>query len=364
MDDASLFPVRLRPGTVVLRRDHGVLQYGTDDRWSVLLSGLDEQEAAWLLDHHRSGRALLHAPPARYAVTPERRRAIVRHLHEALLVVGPPDGSLREVVAPAHGRADTPTLALLRPDGNGRATMARRARATVALGGLGRLGLGIAVVLATAGVGTLLLDDAAPVQATDVGLGGYRARDVGRPRGEAAGRVLTDVAPEVRSRQVAASRWVSPSESRPDVAVVVEHRVLRPERYGRLTGDGTPHLPVVVREADVVVGPFVRPGRTPCVRCVEGRRADLDPQWPQLADQLRDPQREVLDVEETTLAAVGAAIAASQVLAHLDGLTPRAATACIEIAVPDAVPRLREVVSHPRCGCSDLTVTVATSGRR
>lgn len=363
MDDAPAFPVRLRPGTLVLRRGPGEVQYGTDERWSVLLSGLDDDEAAWLLDHHRSGRPLLHAPPARYAITPERQRAIVRCLREALLVVDPP-GRRLAVTAPAHGGADSPTLAHLRPDGDGRTTLAGRATASVGVLGLGRLGITAAVVLATAGVGTLLLDDGAPVQATDIGLGGYRTRDVGLPREEAAVRILSDLAPEVRARVVSATRWVSPHETRPDVALVVEHRVLRPERYGRLTGDGTPHLPVVVREADVVVGPFVRPGRTPCVRCVEGHRADLDPQWPQLADQLRTPQREVLDVEETTLAAVGAAIAASQALAHLDGLTPRAASACIEIAVPDAVPRLREVASHPRCGCSDLTVAAATSGRR
>lgn len=364
MDDPPTFPVRLRPGTVVLRRGPGELQYGTDTRWSVILSGLGEHEATWLLDHHRSARPLLHAPPPRYGISPERQQAIVRHLHEALLVVGPPGRDSHAITATARGGADAPTLALLRPDGDGRATLTLRARASVGIEGLGRLGAGVAVVLATAGVGTLLLDDAAPVQATDVGLGGYRARDVGRPRGESAVRLLADLAPEVRCRTVESSRWVSPHPARPDVVVVVEHRALRPERYGRLTGDGTPHLPVVVREADMVVGPFVRPGRTPCVRCVEGHRADLDPQWPQLADQLRDPQREPLDVEETTLAAVGAAIAASQVLAHLDGLTPRAATACIEIAVPDAVPRLREVVSHPRCGCSDLTVAAATSGRR
>jgi len=358
------FPVRLRPGTVVLRRGPGELQYGTDERWSVLLSGLGEDEAAWLLDHHRSGRPLLGPPPARYAVPAERQQVILRHLHEALLVVDPPSAASHETVSPAHGAADTPTLSLLRPDGDGRATLARRARARVGIEGLGRLGVGTAVVLATAGVGTILLDDSAPVQATDVGLGGYRTRDVGRSRAEAAVRLLADLVPEVRGHLVGSSRWVSPHVGRPEVAVVVEHRVLRPERYGRLTGDGTPHLPVVLREADVVVGPFVRPGRTPCVRCVEGHRADLDPQWPLVADQLRNLQRDVLDVEETTLAAVGAAIAASQVLAHLDGLTPRAATACIEIAVPDAVPRLREVVSHPRCGCSDLTVMPATSGGR
>ena len=365
MVDTSLFPVRLRPGTIVLRRGPGELQYGTDDRWSVLLSGLSEDEEAWLLDHDRSSRPLLLAPAEVRAIPPERQRAILRHLREALLVVGQPDEVREDVTAPARGAADAATLSLLRPDAAGHATLSRRASAAVAIDGLGRLGVGTAVVLATAGVGTLLLDDAAPVQATDVGLGGYRPRDVGMPRREAAARLLADLAPQVRARVVNASRWVSPHAQRPDVVVVVERRVLRPDRYGRFTGDGTPHLPVVVREADVVVGPFVRPGRTPCVRCVEGHRADLDPQWPQLADQLRDPQREVLDVEETTLAAVGSAIAASQVLVHLDGLTPRAATACIESGVPDAVPRLREVVSHPRCGCSSLTGAAAmSSGRR
>ena len=78
MDDPPTFPVRLRPGTVVLSRGPGELQYGTDDRWSVLLSGLDEHEVAWLLDHDRSARPLLHAAPARYAIAPERQQAIVR----------------------------------------------------------------------------------------------------------------------------------------------------------------------------------------------------------------------------------------------------------------------------------------------
>ncbi|MEK8225426.1 ThiF family adenylyltransferase [Oerskovia sp. M15] len=107
-------------------------------------------------------------------------------------------------------RADAPTLSLLRPDGSGHATLVRRAEASVGIEGLGRLGVSMAVALATAGVGTLLLDDVAPVQSTDVGLGGFRPRDVGLPRREAAVRLLADLAPDVRGRAVDAATWVSP----------------------------------------------------------------------------------------------------------------------------------------------------------
>ncbi|WP_265520783.1 ThiF family adenylyltransferase [Oerskovia flava] len=337
----------LRPGTDVVESAPGELQYGTDPRWSVRIDGLSDTEARWLRERARqgarstAGRGTVAAPST---VAPARQDLIDRALTQAAILV-PLDPRAGTTTAPAQGAADVAVLSALRADGAGHTTLTARARRSVAVVGLGRLGVGLAATLATAGIGTLVLEDDGVVQTSDVGLGGYRLRDVGSVRRDAARRVLQDIAPSVMGGPV----------HRPDVVVLVEHRVADPDRARRLMGEGVAHLSVVVREADVVVGPFVRPGGTACLRCLDLHRTDADASWPLVAQQLRDTQRaEPREVEETALAATGAALAASQVLAAVDGLMPRAATACIEIAVPDTVPRLRETKPHPGCGCTDL----------
>jgi bacteriocin biosynthesis cyclodehydratase domain-containing protein len=188
-----------------------------------------------------------------------------------------------------------------------------------------------------------------------VGVGGYRLRDVGAVREDAVRRVVEEVAPGVGTGPDDGADDGGAGARLPDVVVVVEHGAADPGRVRGLVGEGVTHLSVVVREADVVVGPLVRPGLGPCLRCVDLHRADADPCWPQLAEQLRSTADGA--PEETLLAASAAAVAAGQVLAALDGLVPRAATACIEIPAPDAVPRLRETSRHPRCGCDELART-------
>jgi hypothetical protein len=361
----------LRPEAPLLRRAPGEVQVGTDPRWSVRLTGLEPGEEEWL-------RALA-APSARRGEgvetgtpSPGRRAALVRLLEDAHLLV--PARRRRPVSpAPGHGEADVGVLSALRPDGAGHRVLATRARATVAVVGLGRVGASLAVHLATAGVGTVVLEDRGTVLATDVGVGAYRLRDVGAPREAAVRRLVEEVAPGVvvtadarPSADVAAA--AGPPALLPDVVVVVEHGAADPERVVRIVGEGVAHLSVVVREADVVVGPFVRPGLDPCLTCVDLHHADADPCWPQLARQLR--ARAVRADEESSLAASAAAVALGQVLAALDGLVPRAATTRIEIPAPDAVPRLRETGRHPRCGCDELARTppdgapLTMSGRR
>jgi hypothetical protein len=49
------------------------------------------------------------------------------------------------------------------------------------------------------------------------------------------------------------------------------------------------HLPVVLDDDRVRVGPLVRPGLTPCLGCLDLTRADWDPAWPVLLHQLGRP---------------------------------------------------------------------------
>jgi hypothetical protein len=56
--------------------------------------------------------------------------------------------------------------------------------------------------------------------------------------------------------------------------------------FDRLTLDGTDHLPIMIDEDRVRIGPLVRPGRTPCVSCHDRHRADWDHAWTGLLPQL------------------------------------------------------------------------------
>ena len=337
--------LRMRPGTPVLDRGKGSLQLGTDLRWALVLSGLSEPESAWLrAAATRRHQSLLDAA-RRHQVDAERRSQITDLLVRCGYLVEPAAADA-EITAPARGAADVAVLGSLRPDGAGLATLAQRARCAVAISGLGRIGSGIALHLATAGVGAVVLGDRSPVQVSDLGLGVYRQQDVGRSRE----RVLREILHE-RSPKAGVSLELE-AAVRPDVVVVTAAHAADPQRHDRLVGAGLAHLPVVVREADVVVGPLVLPGSSPCVRCLDLHTRDVDGVWPKLAEQLREAYAEAGAPEETTLAATASALAAGQVLAQLDGARPVAVGAVLEIALPEALPRVRPVRPHPECGCS------------
>jgi len=339
----DLADLRLRPGTPVLDRGGGQVQLGTDDRWALVVDGLSDAEARWL-HHAASTRHVgLAASAGRHDVSADRQDRIARLLADCGFLVPPPATRL-DVTATAAGAADAAALGALRPDGAGQVTLARRAVRTVGVSGLGRLGASLVTHLAAAGVGTLLLDDTAPVQVTDLGAGPYRQTDVGGRRADRLHAALAEHRPRTRIRTV----W--PADATPDVVVVVRDHVVGIETSARLMSAGVPHLAVTVVEAGIELGPFVLPGTTACLGCRHRRAADDDDAWPRLADQLRAwpgpaPQ-------ETVLAATAAALAAGMVTAHLDGTRPVAADRLIHVRLPDAVPRLRDLPPHPRCGCT------------
>jgi bacteriocin biosynthesis cyclodehydratase domain-containing protein len=325
--------MRLRAGLSVLWRGPTQVQLGTDPRWAVTLTDLSPSAAA-ALRSVRTGAELseLDAAFAREQVPGEEAAAIVGHLRSAhLLVEADPSARLGDAAA----------WALLSADGDTSSLARRRARATVRLVGLSRVGSTVAALLAAAGVGTIELQDPACVTRLDVAPGALGTRDIGAPRTDAVARLLHDVAPQVTS--------ALPGRSPADLVVLVEHGVADPLVHRPLLDDDVPHLSVVVREASVLVGPLVRPGRSACLRCADLHRGDRDEGWPAVAAQLAGVSAET--VVETTLGAASAALAAAQVLAHLDGRPTSVHDASLELRLPDIVPRRVEWSPHPDCDC-------------
>ena len=83
--------------------------------------------------------------------------------------------------------------------------------------------------------------------------------------------------------------WFGAPDEEVDAAapvVVLAHHVAEPRRVAALMAADVPHVPLIFTGSGAEIGPFVRPGITPCLACVSAHRRDADPAWPHVAAQL------------------------------------------------------------------------------
>lgn len=127
-----------------------------------------------------------------------------------------------------------------------------------------------------------------------------------------------------------------------------------------------PHLPVVAFGSRAVIGPFVLPGLTGCLRCLDLHRTDVDPAWPRIAVQLQH-QRITHPPLDSALVMAAAGWATLQVLAWLEAddagadtlrwpptwpaAAPPAIGARLTICAPGGSMTREECLPHPLCGC-------------
>lgn len=140
-----------------------------------------------------------------------------------------------------------------------------------------------------------------------------------------------------------------------EIVVLVAHDVVHPRRATTLMRADRAHVPVVFTGAAVRVGPYVVPGRTPCLACVEAHRRDAEPTWPVVAAQLVG---RTLPAGDPALA-MEAGIAVARLVRA--GLAADASAASVTLFA-DSLQRRRAVhVPHPRCLCRSLEETATPS---
>lgn len=333
--------MRLRPGLEVVWRRAGESQVGADPRCGVVLEGLSAPEQR-LVEYLRSAPTQDDVVRrARALGIPPDRAAEILGLLSRAGVLDPRPLPAWEVTGAAADEAYWSRIAR-EPDG----VLAARGSAAVAVQGLDRLGMTVAVTLAQAGVGTVLCTDRALVTTSDLGY--FHLRDVGRPREGAARAILAGAFPHTRT--------ADGPDVRPDVVVAVFPRVADPVRLRALVREDVPHLLVVVGEVSVTVGPLVTPGRGPCARCLDLHRTDADPCWPAVATQLR--LAPALGAEAGT-AQLASAVAARAVLGHLDGAPDEPGT-MVEVDALQPQPVVHRWAVHPDCGCGSVGSAAST----
>jgi len=351
----------LKPGLLPVWRDRDTLQIGIDPRRAVALTGM--AGAAWvisLLDGSRD-RAQVIAAAGDRGMPAQLADRVLTLLAAGGVLDDFPAGTYR--VLPRQLRARlAPELAAASLangycDGGARALARRRAAHVRILGG-GRLGPGIACILATSGVGQVDSAEAAaqgPAAQGPAGTPSGRAQGpAGTPSGRAQGPAGTPSAraqaPAGTPSGSARSRARAAQAQLPDLAVLVG--ITDPELAARLMHERIPHLSASASEAIGIVGPLVVPGQSACLRCLDLLRTDRDPAWPLILAQLAGRQPDPLACD-APLAASVAAQCAAQALAFID--RPAGAGAVLngtlELVLPAWQWRRRTWQQHPDCGC-------------
>ncbi|HVV77977.1 MAG TPA: hypothetical protein VHC43_18325 [Mycobacteriales bacterium] len=334
----------LKPALRRLWRDPSTLQLGVDPRHAVVVSGMSsaDRELLTLLDGSRETEVVI-AEAGRHGQPAERGATLVNLLSSA----GVLDDA--ELGAPTNGTVgrltpDQLSLSLCHPRPGGAArALATRQAATVEIIGAGRTGATLAALLASAGVGRVVVDDPGLLRPADLAPGGIRAIGVHHRRGDAANAVVGTV-------RTAAPANGPHAASRSLVVLAPTGSAMPPEWLARVRRRA--HLLVMLRETTASIGPLVLPGSSPCLRCVELARADRDPAWPVLSAQLVGESRAV-EPCDVALASTAASLTAMHVLAWLDDqafVSPLVGGA-IEIALTELTVRRRSFAAHPDCGC-------------
>jgi bacteriocin biosynthesis cyclodehydratase domain-containing protein len=114
--------------------------------------------------------------------------------------------------------------------------------------------------------------------------------------------------------------------------------------------EGVPHLWASLRDVVGIVGPFVLPGVTGCLRCSDTIRAERDPAWPTLLESVAARRPAEPPVDPLTAELV-AALAASEVAVWASGLPPQTFNAVIEMPQGIGPVERYPATLHPQCGC-------------
>jgi bacteriocin biosynthesis cyclodehydratase domain-containing protein len=182
-----------------------------------------------------------------------------------------------------------------------------------------------------------------------------------RPSGPARARVAvlrTVEAPGLPDvRELLGAAGVTLTSSTFDAAVVlaVSAGELDRDRLDPLIRSQTSHLVVRLVDGGAVLGPFVVPGTTACLRCIDAHHSVGDPdhiavttRYVRATSRVR---RDGVPDLEPALTALALAWAVRDVVAHLEGHEPSTWSRTVHLGEEPAKRTERNWLRHPQCGC-------------
>lgn len=119
---------------------------------------------------------------------------------------------------------------------------------------------------------------------------------------------------------------------------------------------GVPHVLLRLTEGFATLGPFVVPGRTACLRCLDAHHTDVDPCWPLLVAQYaglswHDRADGAPEPVDGLVAKVALAWAARDLASYAEDRTPSTWSTTIRFDSHLTSIETRTWLRHPECGC-------------
>ena len=168
-----------------------------------------------------------------------------------------------------------------------------------------------------------------------------------RLRVDAASGIATDVTALLRAAGVVEHQRPGGADA---VLLVTEGEPER-GRLDALVRDEVPHLLVRDHGDALVLGPFVVPGATACLRCVDCHHGDADPRRALVVEQVATQPPLVPVAHDASLRAVALSLAVRDLVTFVEGGEPATWSSTIRVtAALDLVPR--RWLRHPACGCA------------
>lgn len=156
-----------------------------------------------------------------------------------------------------------------------------------------------------------------------------------------------------KARELLSLAGLRGAGSKPSAALVLVGGEIRRAHLDPLVQAGTPHLLITESEGVVRVGPFVEPGSTACLRCIDAALGEADPRRGLIVEQLagRRGPGPVAPPHDPTLRLLALSLAVADLTAYVDGDRPVTWSTTIEVTPDLTLPRT-PWKRHPRCGCS------------
>ena len=138
-----------------------------------------------------------------------------------------------------------------------------------------------------------------------------------------------------------------------DLALVCSIGATAPDEGAVWHRAGTPHLPVVLRDHEVVIGPLVHPGRSACLRCLDLHRRDRDRAWPRILSQVGSPTTDLgrsVDAPGPQARTIAALV--SMMAKECLGTPAAALGVAWQVSLPWPEVHTRVWEPHPYCDCA------------
>ena len=225
---------------------------------------------------------------------------------------------------------------------------ANRLSADIHIYGAGRLGMTIALLLATGGFQKIFVKDDQVTTASDLSAWGASRIDIGMRRDKVAMQLIERV-------QAGATQRMGNSQNTeahrlrilvPDC--VADYPWISPEQSDGCLASDTPHIFATLAGSHSMMSSIIQPGINGCIRCMHSYLADRDPAWPIVCAQLIG--RTSADISPTGLVMTTALKVVARVSEWFDSAKNQANL--IEVnSWPDGLTQNIWNEPHPACGC-------------